>query len=523
MTRLRHPDSPCDRPVLSREEELPYYKPVQSVHLELHPGNLLDVSFRSSGDDAKRELFHPRREIVQTSEEAVNGEPRWLDEVLDGDELGALVHDREAREAAHRLVNFLQLARREFLTTPQPDRVAADDVVAGDHPRQRLGPAPFVRVDRRFGGDRILLERTDANAETPVVLDREADERTGPNAVRRRPVLREGYAEARISQLLDLPGFQFHDPCKYGTPPNTYAVRPLAATPNGKPLVAGTRPRPQLLSVSERSDRILPKPPESRRNRTEANGPPGRRPRRGRGSDREHRGEVRGPRRGRRPLDRETIRDRYARPVRRRGRETLARGDRARAEPGVHLSRGRRRPHHRARRHGAGPRRDPGRERMWLHPRARLVRSVPRSGGRESRRRDHDQDERGRSPPGRRTRPRRPVRAYGRYVRRPSGRRDRSGRIREPGRKVGRARDPSPDPRHRRVSAIHPGRRRGRPAAQRLLPGELRAGWLCMGVLEGRGRRECRNRREPLEDSRTRGREEVPRPVDRADPGPGSR
>src|SRR5437867_10178258 len=113
MTRLRHPDSPCDRPVLSREEELPYYKPVQSVHLELHPGNLLDVSFRISGDDAKRELFHPRREIVQTSEEAVNGEPRWLDEVLDGDELGALDHDREAREAAHRLVNFLQLARRD--------------------------------------------------------------------------------------------------------------------------------------------------------------------------------------------------------------------------------------------------------------------------------------------------------------------------------------------------------------------------------------------------------------------------
>src|SRR5207249_6680352 len=101
MTRLRHPDSPCDRPVLSREEELPYYKPVQSVHLELHPGNLLDVSFHISGDDAKRELFHPRREIVQTSEEAVNGEPRWLDEVLDGDELGALVHDREARSEEH--------------------------------------------------------------------------------------------------------------------------------------------------------------------------------------------------------------------------------------------------------------------------------------------------------------------------------------------------------------------------------------------------------------------------------------
>src|SRR2546422_9105529 len=107
MTRLRHPDSPCDRPVLSREEELPYYKPVQSVHLELHPGNLLDVSFRIPGDDAKRELFHPRREIVQTSEEAVIGEPRWLDEVLDGDERGALVHHRDTREPTRGLVDCL--------------------------------------------------------------------------------------------------------------------------------------------------------------------------------------------------------------------------------------------------------------------------------------------------------------------------------------------------------------------------------------------------------------------------------
>src|SRR5881409_1889082 len=147
---------------------------------------------------------------METSEETVNREPRRLDEVLDRDELRTLVHDREAREAADRLVNLLQLARGELLTTPQPDRVAADDVVAGDHPRQRLGPAPFVRVDRRFGGDRILLERTDAHAETAVVLDREADERTGPNAVRRRPVFREGYAEARVSKLLDLTGFQLH-------------------------------------------------------------------------------------------------------------------------------------------------------------------------------------------------------------------------------------------------------------------------------------------------------------------------
>src|SRR6266581_5632079 len=123
VTWLRHPDAPRNRPVLSREEELPHDEPVQSVHLKLHPSNLLDVSLCIAGDHAKRELLHPRREIVQTSEEAVNGEPRRLDEVFDRDELGALVHDREASEAAHRLVNFLQLTRGELLTTPQPDRV----------------------------------------------------------------------------------------------------------------------------------------------------------------------------------------------------------------------------------------------------------------------------------------------------------------------------------------------------------------------------------------------------------------
>src|SRR5438128_1156078 len=302
VTRLRHPDAPRDRPILSREEELPHDEPVQSVHLELHPGDLLDVSLCIARDDAERELLHPRSEIVQTSKEPVNGEPRRLDEVLDRDELGSLVDNREAGQAAHGFVNLLQLARGELLTTPQPDGVATDDVVAGDHPRQRLGPAPFVRVDRRLCGDRIFLERTDPHAETPVVFDREADEGAWPDAIRRRPVFREGDPETRVSQLLDLPGFQLHDPSKYRTPPNTYAVRPVAAS-------SSMRWRPAIdrnLRIGRRSGLPLesaPKPHESRRNRTEANGPPGGRPRRGRGSDRKHRCQVRGPRRGRRPHD----------------------------------------------------------------------------------------------------------------------------------------------------------------------------------------------------------------------------
>src|SRR5438445_491628 len=302
VTRLRHPDSPRDRAVLRREEELPHDEPVQSVHLELHPGDLLDVSFRIAGDDAERQLLHPRSEIMQTSEEPVDREPRRLDEVLDRDELGALVDNREAGQAAHRLVNLLQLARGELLTTPQPDGVATDDVVAGDHPRQRLGPAPFVGVDRRLCGDRIFLERPDPHAETPAAFNRAADQGAGPDATRRRPVFREGDPETRVSQLLDLPGFQLHDPSKYRTPPNTYAVRPVAAS-------SSMRWRPAIdrnLRIGRRSGLPLesaPKPHESRRNRTEANGPPGGRPRRGRGSDRKHRCQVRGPRRGRRPHD----------------------------------------------------------------------------------------------------------------------------------------------------------------------------------------------------------------------------
>src|SRR5206468_6371918 len=61
VTRLRHSDATRERTVLSREEELPHDEPVQSVHLELHPGDLLDVSFRIAGEDPKSELLHPRR------------------------------------------------------------------------------------------------------------------------------------------------------------------------------------------------------------------------------------------------------------------------------------------------------------------------------------------------------------------------------------------------------------------------------------------------------------------------------
>src|SRR5881628_181654 len=93
-------------------------------------------------------------------------------------------YDRETREAPHGFVNLLQLARGQLVPAANSDRVASDDVVARDHPRQRLGPAPLVRVDRRLRRDWILLERTDPHTEAPVVFDRQADESPRPDAVR---------------------------------------------------------------------------------------------------------------------------------------------------------------------------------------------------------------------------------------------------------------------------------------------------------------------------------------------------
>src|SRR5256712_6853582 len=162
---------------------------------------------------------------MESPEETVDGDPRRLDEILDRDEFRALVHNRESGEAADRLVDFLQLTRGQLLSTPKADRVTSNDVIAGNHSRERLRPAPFIRVDRRLRGDRIFLQRTDPHAEASVVLDREAQEGAGANPVRRGPVFRERDPEARIAELLDLAGFDLHGSAYIRARINTYSVR----------------------------------------------------------------------------------------------------------------------------------------------------------------------------------------------------------------------------------------------------------------------------------------------------------
>ena len=224
VSRLCHPDPPGDGAVLRREEELSHNEPVQPIHFELHAANLLDVPLRIPRDDAERELLHAGRQVMESPEEAVDGEPRRLDEILDRDEFRALVHDRESGQAADRLVDLLQLTRGQLLSTAKADRVASDDVVPGNHSRERLRPAPFVRVNRRLRGDRIFLKGTDPHAEASVVLDREAQEGAGADPVRRGPVFRERDPEARIAELLDLAGFELHGSAYIRARINTYSV-----------------------------------------------------------------------------------------------------------------------------------------------------------------------------------------------------------------------------------------------------------------------------------------------------------
>src|SRR5256885_4722772 len=224
VSRLRHPDPPGNRAVLRREEELSHDEPVQPIDFECHAANLLDVRLRIPGDDAERELLHAGRQVMESPEETVDGEPRRLDEILDRDEFRALVHNRESGEAADRLVDFLQLTRGQLLSTPKADRVTSNDVIAGNHSRKRLRPAPFIRVDRRLRGDRIFLQRPDPHAEASVVLDREAQEGAGANPVRRGPVFRERDPEARIAELLDLAGFELHGSAYIRARINTYSV-----------------------------------------------------------------------------------------------------------------------------------------------------------------------------------------------------------------------------------------------------------------------------------------------------------
>src|SRR5207245_10886453 len=129
------PDPPGERAVRRREDERSHTEPVQPIVFEFHAANLLDVPLRIPRDDAERELLHAGRQVMESPEEAVDGEPRRLDEILDRDEFRALVHNRESGEAAARLGDFLRLTRGHLRSTPKADRVTSNDVIAGNHSR----------------------------------------------------------------------------------------------------------------------------------------------------------------------------------------------------------------------------------------------------------------------------------------------------------------------------------------------------------------------------------------------------
>src|SRR2546425_11897506 len=78
---------------------------------------------------------------------------------------------------------------------------------------------------------------------------------------------------------------------------------------------------------------------------------------------------------------------------------------------------------------------------------------------------------------------------------------------------MGGPRTTAEDAGHRRVSAVHDGRCARGPEAQRVLPGELGARRIRLGLLEGHGHRERWTRSEPLEAPGQGGDEGVPRPV----------
>ena len=205
-------------PILRGQEQLPDDKPVEAVHLHLHPRDLLDSADRFAGQDAERKLLHPRCEVVEAPKEAVDRESGRLHEILDRDEPRALVDDRQSREAADGLVNLLKLGGGELVPAADLDRVATDDVVAGDETRQRLGTGPVVGVDGRLRRAGILLKRPDSDSQGTVVLDRQVHDGPGEDAVRFGPGLREGDSEARIPEFLDLPALEFHggNMCRLG-------------------------------------------------------------------------------------------------------------------------------------------------------------------------------------------------------------------------------------------------------------------------------------------------------------------
>src|SRR5207247_2510837 len=143
---------------------------------------------RSKGPiSVARSSQRPRGRGVEAAKEAVDRESGRLHESRERDEPRAVVDDRPSREAADGLVNLLKLGGGALGPAADLDRVATDDVVAGDETRQRLGTRPVVGVDGRLRRAGILLKRPDSDSQGTVVLDRQVHDGPGEDAVRFGP------------------------------------------------------------------------------------------------------------------------------------------------------------------------------------------------------------------------------------------------------------------------------------------------------------------------------------------------
>src|SRR5207253_9263556 len=123
-------------PIRCGEEGLADDGPVATVHLDLHASNLFGAPDRLLRKHAEGGFLHPRGEVVKSTQEPVDRNAGGLYELFDRHEPRALVHDGEPGEAADGLMNLLELTGRNLIAAPHLDRVAADDVVARDQPRQ---------------------------------------------------------------------------------------------------------------------------------------------------------------------------------------------------------------------------------------------------------------------------------------------------------------------------------------------------------------------------------------------------
>src|SRR5207247_10549319 len=79
----------------------------RSSDLNLHASNLFDAPDRLPREHAEGEFLHPRREVVESTQEPVDRKAGGLYEIFDRHEPRALVHDGQPGQTADGPTNLL--------------------------------------------------------------------------------------------------------------------------------------------------------------------------------------------------------------------------------------------------------------------------------------------------------------------------------------------------------------------------------------------------------------------------------